>query len=226
MNSSVLQNLQTRVIRTSDLADADRHIIHALFDLTYDQANHGYLDQSLKKLRFLALAHDQSTPVGFALGDAVMSPLPRMAGPQCVVLAGICCIAPDYRRLGLFAHLEALSIRESGLIKPEGRKLVCGRMAHPASMRIMRGNPTVVPKYGFSPSEWQKEIGLRVAEIYGVTLDPETFVVVGKGKPIGYPKIEIDVSEEEWLPFRLVNRDRGDSLLAISWTPDAPQGWQ
>ncbi|MBN1382814.1 MAG: hypothetical protein JXA41_14170 [Deltaproteobacteria bacterium] len=225
MNSSVLKNLQTRIIRTSDLTDADRQIIHVLFDLTYEQANHEYLDKSLKKLRFLALAHDQSTPAGFALGDAVMSPLPRMAELQCVVLAGICCVASDYRRLGLFAHLEALSIRESGLIKPEGRKLVCGRMAHPVSLRIMRDNPTVVPKYGLTPSKWQKEIGLRVAELYDVALNTETFVVVGEGQPIGFPKMELNVPEEEWLPFRSVNRGRGDSLLAISWTPDAPQGW-
>lgn len=225
MKSPILQNLQTRVIRTSDLADADLNTIHDLFDLTYEQANHSYLDQSLKKLRFLALAHDQETPVGFALGDAVMTPLPRMAEPQCVVLAGICCIAPDYRRLGLFAHLESLAIRESGIPRPDQRTLACGRMAHPASFRIMRGNPTVVPKYGLSPSEWQKEVGLRVAELYGVNLDPETFVVLGKGQPIGYPKIEIRVEEEEWLPFRLVNRGRGDSLLAIAWNPDAPEGW-
>lgn len=225
MNSSILQNLQTRVIHSSDLADAELHTLHDLFDLTYDQANHGYLDQSLKKLRFLALAHDRETLVGFALGDAVLSPLPRMAEPHCVVLAGICCIAPDYRRLGLFAHLESLAIQESDLIKPEKRTLACGRMAHPASLRIMRGNPTVVPKYGQSPTEWQKEVGLCVAELYGVKLDPETFVVVGKGNPIGYPKIEIRVEEEEWLPFSPVNRDRGDSLLAISWNPDAPEGW-
>lgn len=82
MNSSILQNLQTRVIRTSNLADTDLQVIHALFDLTYDRTNHEYLGRLLTKLRFLALAHDRSTPVGFALGDAVMSPLPRMAEPQ------------------------------------------------------------------------------------------------------------------------------------------------
>lgn len=225
MKSSILQNLHTRVFQTAELTAADLHTIHELFDLAYEQANHGYLDQSLTKLRFLALAHDQATAVGFALGDAVITPLPRMAEPQCVILAGICCIAPDYRRLGLFAHLESLAIRESGLVGPGKRSLACGRMAHPASFRILRGNPTVVPKYGQDPSEWQKEVGLCVAELYGVALDPETFVVVGKGKPIGYPKIDIEVEEEEWFPFRPVNRDRGDSLLGMAWNPDAPEGW-
>lgn len=225
MKSSFLQNLNTRVIQTAELTAADLHTIHDLFDTAYEQANHDYLDQSLTKLRFLALAHDQITPVGFALADAVITPLPRMAEPQCVLLAGICCIDPGYRRLGLFAHLESLAIRESGLVRPGSRSLACGRMAHPASFRILRGNPTAVPKYGQDPSEWQKEVGLRVAELYGVHLDPETFVVIGKGKPIGYPKIDITVEEEEWLPFRSVNRDRGDSLLGIGWNPDAPEGW-
>ncbi|MBI4767720.1 MAG: hypothetical protein HY787_24520 [Deltaproteobacteria bacterium] len=225
MKSSVLQNLQTRVIPTAELTSADRHIIHDLFDLAYEQANHSYLDQSLTRLRFLSLAHDQATPVGFALGDAVTTPLPRMTEPQCVILAGICCIAPAYRRLGLFGRLESLAIRESGLVRPGSRVLSCGRMAHPASFRLMRGNPTVVPKVGHPPSPWHQEVGLFVAGLYGVQLNPETFVVIGKGEPIGYPKINIHVAEEEWLPFKTVNRDRGDSLLGIAWNPDAPEGW-
>jgi hypothetical protein len=225
VKSSVLQNLHTRVIETAKLTTPDLRIIHDLFDLAYQQANHGYLDQSITKLRFLALAHDQTIPVGFALGDTVITPLPRMVEPQCVILAGICCIDPGYRRLGLFTYLESLAIRESGLVRPGQRSLSCGRMAHPASFRIIRGNPTVVPKYGHAPSDWQKEVGLCVAKLYSVQLDPETFVVVGKGKPIGYPKIDIRVEEEEWLPFQSVSRDRGDSLLGIAWNPDAPEGW-
>jgi hypothetical protein len=225
VKSSVLQNLRTRVIRTAELTAADLQTIHDLFDLAYEQANHGYLDQSLTKLHFLSLAHDLATPVGFALGDAVITPLPRMTKPQCVILAGICCIDTRYRRQGLFTFLESLAIRESGVIKPELRSLSCGRMAHPASFRIISRNPSVVPKYGQVPTEWQKEVGLHVAGLYGVQLDPETFVVIGKGKPIGYPKMKILVEEEEWLPFKQVNRDRGDSLLGIGWNPDAPEGW-
>ncbi len=225
MKSSILQNAQTRVIKTAELTAADRQTIHDLFDLAYGQANHGYLDQSLTKLRFLSLAHDKATPVGFALGDAVITPLPRMTEPQCVILAGICCIAPEYRRLGLFSFLESLAIRESGLVKPGKRSLSCGRMAHPASFRIISRNPTVVPKQGRPPTPWQKEVGLCVADLYGIQLNPETFVVHGKGQPIGYPKLEIRVEEEEWLPFQTVNRDRGDSLLGIAWNPDAPEGW-
>jgi len=61
--------------------------------------------------------------------------------------------------------------------------------------------------------------------LHGVNLDPETLVVIGDGSPIGYPNIEYEVTEQEWLPFKAVNRDRGDSLLGITWIPDAPEGW-
>ena len=35
----------------------------------------------------------------------------------------------------------------------------------------------------------------------------------------------MQVSEEERIPFKQVNRDEGESLLGIAWFPDAPQGW-
>ena len=89
----------------------------------------------------------------------------------------------------------------------------------------MSQNPTVVPKVGVPITAWQKEVGLRVAELYGVTLNPETFVVEGTGTPIGYPDIEVEVPDSEWRIFGEVNRDRGDSLLAIAWSPDAPEDW-
>ena len=89
----------------------------------------------------------------------------------------------------------------------------------------MNQSPAVIPKYGVPSSDWHKEVALRVAELYGVNLDPETMVVIGTGSPIGYPIIEYEVTEPEWLPFKAVNRDRGDSLLGITWMPDAPEGW-
>jgi hypothetical protein len=30
---------------------------------------------------------------------------------------------------------------------------------------------------------------------------------------------------QEWEIFKPVNRDRGDALLGMMWTPDAPPGW-
>ena len=69
-------------------------------------------------------------------------------------------------------------------------------------------------------------LGQAIAEAYGVHgFDPETFVCLGSGQPIGYPDIEFDVEPHEWEIFEPVDRDRGDALLALAWAPDAPPGW-
>ncbi|UCB43937.1 MAG: hypothetical protein JSV77_04660 [Dehalococcoidales bacterium] len=223
---SGISGIDTRVIQTETLKKDDLDKVHQLFDLSYRQANHSYLEKSLSKLRHLALATSGETPVGFALADTVKTQIPRLPEPQIVTLAGICCISPNYRRMGLFRKLEGLAASASGILLPvERRVLTCGRMAHPASFRTISRSPAVIPKYGVPLSDWQKEVGLRIAELYGINLDLETMVVIGEGVPIGYPIIEQEVTEEEWLPFEAVNRDRGDSLLGITWSPDAPEGW-
>lgn len=89
----------------------------------------------------------------------------------------------------------------------------------------MSKNPTVVPRPDRPITDWQKQVGIRVAQLYSVELDPQAFVVQGTGNPIGYPDIVVDVPESDWQVFKQVNRDKGDSLLGIAWSPDAPPGW-
>jgi hypothetical protein len=74
-------------------------------------------------------------------------------------------------------------------------------------------------------SAWHLEVAAAVADLYGVHLRGDSLVVAGSGRPIGYPRIEIEVDSDEWLPFADVDRDRGDSLLGLAWAPDAPPGW-
>lgn len=220
-----IDDIETRVVRTDTIGKDDLEVVHHLFDVSYHQANHAYLEKSFSRLRYIAIATVGGIPAGFAVADVVETDLPRMSGLQVVNLAGICCVAAEFRRMGLFRKLEGLAAGASDVSRAGRRTLVCGRMAHPASFRTISRSPAVIPKYGVPITDWQKEVGLRVAELYGVNLDPETMVVIGSGVPIGYPIIEQEVTEKEWLPFRAVNRDHGDSLLGITWSPDAPEGW-
>ena len=213
------------VHRSDELPGGDLAQVHELFGKTYRDANHEYLDKSFQTLNHVAIARENGTIAGFALGDSLQTNLPGLADLQTVTLGGIGCVAPEYRRQHLFGHLSQLATRASGVIEPGTRILSCGRMAHPAGFRTMSRNPTVVPQYEVPVSAWQKEIGLRVAELYDVSLDPDSFVVKGSGKPIGYPNINVDVPDTEWRVFASVNRDKGDSLLGIAWSPDAPDGW-
>lgn len=217
--------IHTRVRKTKELGAKELKCIHELFDHAYQHPNHAYLEKSFSILRYIALAMTDKELVGFAVADTIETSIPGLADPQIVMLAGICCVNSSYRRLGLFTKLELEAASASNLLKSDVRVLACGRMAHPASFRIMSRSPDTIPKYGVPLSNWHKEVGLKVAKLYDVNIDPETLVVIGKGAPIGYPKMTYDATEEEKRLFKNVNRDRGDSLLGITWVPDAPEGW-
>ena len=94
-----------RVIETDKASSRDLETVFALFEMNYRQANRAHVEKSARVLRYLALAEHQGIPAGFALGECRVMDLPRLP-VQAVNLAGICCIAPQFRRRGLFAYLE------------------------------------------------------------------------------------------------------------------------
>jgi hypothetical protein len=222
--ASDLSGLDLTIRETDALSEAERERLLALFQSSYRQANPAFLEQSLETLRWAALAHQQGSLVGFALGETRVMELPRLPA-QVVSLAGICCVRRELRRRGLLDALERLLFAAQGM--PEApRRLICGRTAHPAALRTIARIPTVLPRAGHRPTPWQREVGQAIAEAYGVHgFDPETFVCIGPGEPIGYPDIDQDVEPHEWELFEPVDRERGDALLAIAWAPDVPPGW-
>ncbi len=212
------------VRESASISARHRELVVALFQANYRDANPVFVDKSLSVLGHVAFAYHEGEAVGFAMGESRMMDLPRLP-EQIVNLAGLCCIAPAFRRRGLFGELARRAMaRESP--DDDARSLVCGRMAHPAAFRNMARSPSVVPRPGIRPTPWQQEVGQAIAGAYRVfDFDPETFVCIGEGRPIGYPRIEFDVEPQEWEAFAAVNRDRGDALLAIAWLPDSPPGW-
>ena len=216
--------LDITVVASDALPAPQRARLRGLFEVAYDQADPQYLDKSLTKLRWVAIASSGDDVVGFSLGDLRQLDLP-LVGPTPVLLAGRACVDPAHRRHGLFRYLSNLSLRAGG-VAPPGPMLAAGRMAHPASMRVFLAAPTLVPRPGRRPSELQQAIGQIVAEAYGVvSFDPETFVCRGSGHPIGFPRMVQEVEPEEWDVFEPVDRSRGDSLLALIWHGEAPDGW-
>jgi hypothetical protein len=206
------------------LSERERADLFRLFDANYRRANAGFLEKSLQRLRHVATATRDGGAVGFGLAETRVMDLPQLPA-QVVRLAGICCVAPEFRRRGLFGELQRLAMTATSV--PESRRhLICGRMAHPAAARTILRIPSSVPRAGLRPTSWQREVGEAIAEVYGVhAFEPETFVCVGPGRPIGYPRVEFEVEPHEWEIFRPVDRDRGDALLTIAWLPDAPPGW-
>jgi hypothetical protein len=207
------------------LSSAKRAELLGLFESNYRKANPSFLTKSLARLRHVALSYRQGLPVGFALAETRVIDLPRLPR-EVVTMAGICCVAPEFRRRGLFRRLELLA-GSAAKVAEAPRRLLSGRMAHPAAFRSIGRIPGCVPQAGKSPTPWQQEVGAAIAEAYGVhDFDPRTFVCIGDGTPIGYPQLEFDVEPHEWGLFEPVDRDRGDALLAIAWAPESPPGWE
>ena len=213
-----------KTVPTADVTAAERALMHELFDACYRQANHAHLEKSLTRLRFVSFAWHDDQPIGFGLADSRIVDLPRLP-QQAVILGGLCCVLPEFRRRGLFGELERRAVMACDPPRAD-RHLACGRVAHPGAFRTLGPAGEVVPRPGGPPTPWQQEVGQTIADLYGVEkFDPETFVCIGSGTPIGYPVIELEAEPSEWEVFRHVNRDRGDALLGLCWHPDAPEGW-
>lgn len=212
------------VREAASLSAGERAWVLRLFQTNYRDADPAFVDRSLSVLDRVAFARRDGEVVGFALGESRLMDLPRLP-EQRVNLAGLCCIAPHFRRRGLFRELTRLATASES-VDEQTRRLFCGRVAHPAAMRNMARLASSIPRPGVRPTAWQQQVGQAIADAYGVVeFDPETFVCIGAGRPIGYPRIEFDVEPEEWEAFAAVDRARGDALLAMAWVPDGPPGW-
>jgi hypothetical protein len=212
------------VLEASSISARHRESLLRLFRANYRDANPAFVDKSLSVLRYVAIARHEGKAIGFAMGESRRMDLPRLPD-QLVSLAGLACIDPEFRRRGLFFGLSMRALAWNAPTQV-ARRLFCGRMAHPAALRSVTRLAKTLPSPGIRPTAWQQEVGRTIADTYGVfDFDPETFVCIGDGRPIGYPRIDFEVEPEEWEAFARVNRDRGDALLAIAWLPDSPPGW-
>lgn len=222
--SSDCSAFEFEVLKGSAISTRQHELLIGLFQANYRDANPAFVDKSLAVLGQVAIARHQGKAVGFALGESRVMDLPRLPA-QLVSLAGLSCIAPAFRRRGLFGELTKRAMAREPAIEI-GRRLFCGRLAHPAAARTIKALGETIPRPGVKPSKWQQEVGQAIADAYGVfDFDPTTFVCIGDGRPIGYPLIDFQVEPTEWEAFACVDRDRGDALLALAWIPNSPEGW-
>lgn len=221
--------LEIRIVRAGTIAEREHAAIFEVFDASYREANHEYLQRSIDRIGLLALGMVEGRGVAYAISHTRWMDLPGFEDAQVVALHGMRCVIPQYRHQGINGRLgDALNAAMKAEIESDGRphvgRLSCGRHGH-ASRAGAATNPLAVPRPGRTPTRWQQAVGLAIADAYGSTLDPETFVCIGSGTPIGYPNEEFEPTEAERAAYAAVDRARGDNLLVISWSPDAPSGW-
>ena len=225
-NSDTAKNIRVTTQSVHDLTEDRISQILALFDAAYADADHSYLLSSFEVMDWIALAMHDSALAGFAIGDAKFVDLPRMYGLHPVATYGIGCIDENFRRMGLFTRLEKAAVLASGKLSANSRYLNCGRTAHPATYKFLaKIGAGTVPEPDRPLSTWHLEMVERVAALYCAKVYPGTCVVIGKGVPIGHPRLDVVATDIEHRVFENVNRDKGEALLAMSWSPDAPSGW-
>lgn len=209
-----------------DLTEQQIAQVLALFDAAYAEANHTYLLSSFDVMGWIALAMHGPVLAGFAVGDAKHVQLPRLDSHCTVAAYGIGCIDENFRRMGLFTRLEKAVVGASGTLQINSRRLHCGRTAHPASYRFFKNiGVGCIPDPDRPLSVWHVEMVEAIAALYGAKVYPGTCIVAGKGEPIGFPRISVEATDAELGLFKNVDRNQGDALLAMSWSPQAPNDW-
>lgn len=110
--------------------------------------------------------------------------------------------------------------------------LAVSRLATPASLRwVMRSLPigawpTTDDPWALydHPSATQDAVAHALAELAGAT-DYLAGVGIGRGRPIGTPIVEPDVTDDVRARFATVDRSRGDFLVWVAWLAAPPAEW-
>src|SRR5687768_4734973 len=169
-----LEGVDLDSISCADLSASQRAELHDLFDATYEDASHAYLDESLARLKSVAMAHAGGRIVGFGISESRVVDLPAI-GDSLVSLLGLACIDPEFRRQGLAGRLETLAMSNTDEIPLMPRRMPATRAAHPATFRLFRDSPHSVPQRGRQPSDLHREVGAVVADLLGADFDAERF---------------------------------------------------
>lgn len=228
--SESMEDVEVTPIATGDLTVADRDEVHRVFAAAYRDPDHAYVEDQLDRLDYVALARRNGQAIAFFIGGRRWLDLPVL-GRRRVNLPGIACTDPGVRRGGVMLSLSAAVF---SALDPPASELGASRLATPATLNSMVGllsmaawppaeDPLVLYR---GASETQRVVGAALAAAHGAAdFDEDHFVCVGHGRPVGTPIVEIDVGSEYWEPFEHVRRDRGDTLLWVSWQAAPPQEW-
>ena len=215
--------------RTHELTADQRAQVHAVFAATYHDPDPSYLDAQLESLQGIGLAIGPAgVIVGFTLYGWRELDLPAI-GRHGVGLPGLACVHPDARRHGIAGACGMAA----GQVAVKGPlHLAVTKMATPASLRMVLRSvpvgswPTSDDPLALyrNPSQTQLAVTAELARAHGCEA-ADGAVGIGRGRSIGRPKIEPEVTAEQAALFQRVDRHRGDSLLWVAWLTTPPPEW-
>ena len=214
---------------TADLSEDLRAQLHEVFAAAYRDPDPGYLDDQLAHLQGIGIATERSGGVmGFTLYGRRDLDLP-VIGRHGVGLPGLMCVRPGLRRKGVAQSCgnAAAAIALDGPIH-----LTVLKLATPATLRMVMRSipvgrwPTADDPYALHlhPTSTQRAVLVELARAHGCEAG-DGGVGIGRGRPIGTPIIEPEVSPEQAALFDRVDRSRGDTLLWVAWLTEPPEAW-
>ncbi|HEX4906319.1 MAG TPA: hypothetical protein VFU93_12765 [Acidimicrobiales bacterium] len=200
-----------------------------MFTAAYQDPDPDYLDDQLAQLQGIGIATDASGEViGFTLYGWRELDLP-VIGVHYVGLPGLACADPTTRRKGVAAACG----NAAGLVAVLGPlHLSVMKLATPASLNMALRSlavgswPPADDPYALyrNPTRTQLLVTAALARVHGCA-GADGAVGIGRGRPIGRPKVDPEVTTEQAALFDGINRDRGDSLLWVAWLVPPPDAW-
>lgn len=214
------------------LSRRDRVELQSLFAAAYTDPDPDYLNRQFSTMNVATIARRTGKTIGFLLLGRQHITTDTL-GTISMQMAGLVCVHPGEHRTGVSGGMGVRStwraISEFGNFQA-----TAARLATPASLAMaLKGKgqffwPTADDLFALydRPTPAQLELAELAAHAYGAPgYEPTTGACIGHGRPIGRPNIEPDVPEEFHQRFGGVDRQRGDSLLWLTWRVAPPDAW-
>lgn len=228
----VIDGVDFSVTSVAQLSDDDRQEFHGVFAATYDDHDPEHLERQFSTMHLASTARRASRLIGFQLFGSRRITIDTI-GEVHLGLPGLVCVDQGWRRSGVAL---GMGIRTTWRHRSEAGELdaTATRLASPVSLAMALKErrqyewPSDDDLYELydHPSQAQLELARRAAVAHGsLGYDSATGACIGHGRPIGAPIVEPDLPEELVRRFARIDRDRGDSLLWLTWRVPPPPGW-
>ncbi len=195
--------------------------LEAMADLCAEGPNPftvGFLSKQTELWVLLTEAREGGRLRGF-----VFSTLERIGGTPVVIL-GAGSVTRISRRSTVLSALVAEQLHRAVMAFPDEDVLMGVRMNDPSAFDVFKVLSNVIPRPGHNANGEERAWGRRLAKRYRIgnsVYDPRDFVATGDGgQPAVFdyesPRPE-KIAPELHALFGNVQRDRGDSLVAVAW---------
>jgi len=206
-------------IETKDCTALSDEELSEMADVGADAGGYdvGLVSKHCDEWVLITQAHEGSKLVGFSFFT-----LERIGGTPSVLI-GLASVSRTPKREAVLSAMVGDQLRRAVLAFPDEDVLVGVRLIDPGGFSAFDGLVDVVPRPGHKPTGEERAWARRLAKRFGAenAVDDRTMVIAGTGELPAALDYEAAVPEavdgDVAALFELVDRARGDSLVAFGW---------